>query len=322
MKTFLLFLLTFSFLEATTLMREKILMGTFIGVEVEKEKIDLSKQAFQVAQDIENSISTYKQNSIISKLNRNKMTSLDQYSYEVLAISKKVYKQTEGYFDPTVGSITKDLYKFGEGELIPYPTLLEHKKIALAKVKFNKKFATLDKDLKVDFGGMGKGYAVDKMAQVLKQNGVKKFVIWASGDIRCLETCKIKVNNPFEETPLTEFSTKRDETAISTSGNYNRYVTSVKNNHLIDPKTKRSQQLFISVTLIAEIDNALLDAYATAVSVMPKAKAYSFLQKHNIAYIILENDGSIHISKNISDYVTELSFQDTFKQPKKYERNK
>lgn len=286
-------------------------MGTFLGMELEKEDIRFSKQTFQTAKDIENSISTYKPNSIISKLNRDKNVLLDLYSYEVLSISKKVYEQTDGYFDPTVGSITKDLYKFGEWNFIPYPTLLENKAISFKQVKFNKEYANLEQKIKVDFGGIGKGYAVDKMAQRLKKNGVKKFVIWASGDIRCLQTCKIKVYNPFEQTPLAEFKTLMNEMAVSTSGNYNRYVGSVKNNHLINPKTKKTQKLFTSITLIAPIDNAILDAYATAVSVMPKTKAYKFLQEQKIAYIILESDNSMQVSKNIADYVENLSLSDT-----------
>ncbi len=313
MKTILFFLLTLSLLEASNVTREKILMGTFIGMELEKKDVDFSQEAFQIAKDVENSISTYKPDSTVSKLNRYKNVFLDEYSYEVLRISKKVYKQTDGYFDPTVGSITKDLYKFGAGEFIPYPLLLKEKHISFSKVKFNKEYAVLNQEMKVDFGGMGKGYAVDKMANALKEKGVKKFVIWASGDIRCLKTCKIKVNNPLDSRPLAEFTTNKEEMAVSTSGNYNRYVGSVKNNHLIDPKTKKPQQLFISITLIAPIDNALLDAYATAVSVMPKEKAYSFLKEHKIAYIILASDGSFHISKNISDYVKELILPHTFK---------
>ncbi|MFT7859762.1 MAG: FAD:protein FMN transferase [Sulfurimonas sp.] len=317
MKTLLLFLLIFSSLKATSLTREKILMGTFIGMELSTEDIHLSQEAFKTAEDVDKSISTYKPNSTISKLNRYKYVLLDSYSYEVLDISKKVYYQTDGYFDPTVGSITKDLYRFGEGELIPYPTLLKKKLISFTKVKFNKEHAALEQNIKVDFGGIGKGYAVDKMAQSLKKNGVKKFVVWASGDIRCLQMCKIKVNNPFGEISLAEFTTKQGEMAISTSGNYNRYVATVKNNHLIDPKSKKPQKLFSSITLIAPISNALLDAYATAVSVMPKEKAYNFLKEQQIAYIILESDGSLHISKNILDYVKNLPLNNTFKQPEK-----
>jgi thiamine biosynthesis lipoprotein len=96
---------------------------------------------------------------------------------------------------------------------------------------------------------------------------------------------------------------------VSTSGNYNRYVKSKQHNHLINPKTKSSEQNFISVTLIATIPSATLDAYATAISVMPLSKAYAFLEKHDIAYIILQTNNKLIVSQNIYQYVKELELK-------------
>ncbi len=121
----------------------------------------------------------------------------------------------------------------------------------------------------------------------------------ASGDIRCLGICPIEIHNPLSKTPLLSFTTKEPDIGISTSGNYNRYVKSKKNNHLINPKTKHSQNNFISITLISHLPNADLDAYATASSVMPKQKAYTFLDSLDLAYVVLESDKKKVVSKNI-----------------------
>ena len=69
----------------------------------------------------------------------------------------------------------------------------------------------------------------------------------------------------------------QENTAISTSGNYRRYVQNSDYNHLINPKTRASQKTFASISLISDrYSNSDLDAYATAASVMPKQKPSLF----------------------------------------------
>jgi thiamine biosynthesis lipoprotein len=163
--------------------------------------------------------------------------------------------------------------------------------------------------IKIDLGGMGKGFAVDKVSLFLTQKDVKKAIIALSGDIRCIGTCQIKINNPLEENiPLAAFS--MHNSGVSTSGNYNRYVKNTKYNHLINPKTKYSEQQFISVTLISsKLSSAMLDAYATAVSVMPIQKAYKFLNSKKLGYIVLEKNNQLVVSKNIANYVIDLKLK-------------
>jgi len=155
---------------------------------------------------------------------------------------------------------------------------------------------------------MGKGFAVDKVAEYFKSKGITKAVIAASGDIRCIGSCQIKIQNPHAETFLIDFETLKNDTGVSTSGNYNRYVGTTKHNHLIDPKLKKSAQNFISVTLVSQMPSSDLDAYATAVSVMPKEKAYSFLERLPVAYILLETEGKLQVSENLNRFVKNIKF--------------
>ncbi|MCK4974841.1 MAG: FAD:protein FMN transferase, partial [Sulfurimonas sp.] len=190
--------------------------------------------------------------------------------------------------------------------------------LANAKVSFNalhvrKKRATLDDGIKIDLGGMGKGFAVDKAAEFLRHKGIENTTISASGDIRCLFTCNIDVQDPFSEGVLLSFETVKKDLGITTSGNYNRYVESIKNNHLINPKEKKSQTKFISITLISDMSSSDLDAYATASSVMPMKKAYKFLESLGVGYIILQSDKRLVVSDNISKYTKDLVVSDTLK---------
>ena len=311
MKTILLLVILQIILIASMQGRTQVGMGTFISIKLNKEDVKYSSRVFDIFKDIENSISSYKNNSVVSRLNKNKSVKLDSFTFESLNISKELYKETNGYFDITIGSITKDLYHFGENELIPHVKVLKDAKVGFGRLSFDESRASLEEHVKVDLGGMGKGYSVDKATEYLKKEGINKSVIAASGDIRCLGSCKIEIQNPYVDPshvnkPLASFETLGIEMGVSTSGNYNRYVKSTKNNHLINPKSKKSQDKFISITLISDISSAKLDGYATAISVMPINQAYEFLKNRKIAYIILQADKIFIISDNINSFVKNL----------------
>ena len=294
--------------------RLKVIMGTFVSISIEKSHKTLLEPSFAIVSKVDNSLSTYKKNSPISRLNANKHSLLDNYAYEALFKALVYYKETDGYFNIAIGAITKDLYRFGAKERIVPSHELQKSSVAIKSLRLKKYEAFLDDNIKVDLGGMGKGFAVDKVTQFLLQKGVKKAIIALSGDIRCIGSCKIVVNNPLDKTdPLALFFMQNS--GVSTSGNYNRYVKTTKHNHLINPKTKQSQQQFISVTLVSKLPSTTLDAYATAVSVMPIKKAYAFLDSKDLGYIILQADKKLIISKNIDDYVY-LMKKDTLKKQK------
>ncbi len=303
-----LLLLTLLNAYAELVERQKVMMGTFVSIAVDIQHKELIAPAFNLLQTIESSLSSFDKNSPIYKLNHDKSTKLDRYSYEALKLSLEYYKETDGYFDIAVGKITKELYRFGLDERVASSKSLKQASTAISGLLFNKDEAIITDTIKIDLGGMGKGYGVDKLRAYLKANDVKYAVIALSGDIRCIGECPVAVNNPLREgAVLATFQMKNS--GVSTSGNYNRYVKDVAHNHLINPKNKSSETNFISVTLIANLPSATLDAYATAVSVMPIKRAYAFLDGHQLAYIVLQSNRVLRVSKNIQEYVKDLKLK-------------
>ena len=288
MKFFLLLFLAIT-LSAQSISRTQVIMSTLVSITVDEKEIDTLFKAFDVVRDVDKTLSSYKENSIISKLNRDKKVKLDTLSYEALSLSLEYYKNSDGYFNILIGSITKDLYKFGEEEHVPSKSSLDKAKIDIELVEFDTSEAKLlEYDAKVDLGGMGKGFALDKLNNYLYKQGVKNAIMSASGDIRCQKQCLISVQNPFRKGMMLSFVTTKQNLGITTSGNYNRYVKDKTHNHLINPKTKHSQQNFASITLVGDIKSSALDAYATAISVMPKSKAYCFLDRLGVGYVVVE----------------------------------
>lgn len=302
----LVFFLANGFAQDNLFSRTKVLMGTFITISAAKENKNHIQKGFDILSDVEMSLSSYNKKALVYILNHEKKTHLDTHLFKALQLSKKYYHETDGYFNITIGSITKNLYRFGENERIPHAKEFKEANVNFNGLSFNKNEAFLDKNTTLDLGGMGKGFGVDKVAQYFISKDVTQAVIAASGDIRCLGECHMNIQNPHADKYLADFDTLKTQTGVSTSGNYNRYVKSVKNNHLINPKSKKPEQDFSSITLISQISSSDLDAYATALSVMPKEKAYDFLASKPIAYIILQSDTKLVVSKNINQFVKNL----------------
>ena len=302
MKMYLIFLLAFSALCAKT--RTQIAMGTFVSITLD-EKQELFEKGFEIFKEVDASLTSYKEGGDVYELNKHHFVKLRSYTYEALALSKHYYKESHGFFDITVGSITKSYYHFGENrEFIPYPALLKKANVGFSDLRFNMNFAFIKKGIKVDLGGMGKGFGVQKVSELFLKKGVKKALIAASGDIRCIGVCEVDLQDPFSQNTLFRLKTKKSVTGITTSGNYRRFVASKKCNHLINPYLKQSAQTLASTTLISTQSSADLDAYATAVSVMPLEMAKMFLDSKKIAYIFITNAKEMIISQNIHDYVT------------------
>ena len=313
MKAVLLFFLLSTLLFSEILERTQMLMGTFATISLPKENSIEQQKSFEILRSVERSLSSYDPNADIYRLNHNRSSTLSAHSYEALQLSREYYKASDGYFDITVGSITKELYRFGEETRLANKSELQNAKIDFRGLHFDREKAWLDKGTTVDLGGMGKGFGVDKVILYLQGQNISQGKVALSGDIRCLGICTMVIQNPFGEGSIAEFTTKLPDTAISTSGNYRRFIESKQNNHLIDPNQKQSQQLFASITLLAHGTNSDIDAYATAASVMPLEKAITFLDGLDVGYVLITNSGERYINDNIESFVENLKFTEEVK---------
>ena len=284
------------------------MMGTYVSISLRQEQLPFSQLAFARLKQVEKALSSYDPQAQIYRLNHQGHVDISKDSYEALALCRGYYKKTEGYFDISIGSVTKGLFHFGEDENIPSDKELLEAKVDFKGLHFDSQRAWIDEGIQIDLGGMGKGFGVDKAKILLKEQGVREGIIALSGDIFCFHSCLMAIQNPFEEGLVAEFSMGQNETSVSTSGNYRRYVKSRDYNHLINPKSGHSQKNFASITLVSQVySNSDLDAYATAASVMPKAKAFSFLKQYrDIGYLIITNEKEVFMNEGFRRLTKDL----------------
>jgi len=313
MRLLSLFLLPILLLSQTLQTRTQALMGTFVHITLPSQYNPQISQSFSLIKEIEHSLSSYDSEALVYRLNLKKHVHYDNYLDEALQDSKTYYQDTHGYFDITIGSISKKLYHFGEeNSSVPSREALQQAKLNIEAIEINTTTISTKENITIDLGGMGKGYAGDKVADFLEEQNITQGIVALSGDIRCLDVCTFGLQSPYSEQTFATLTSKIPQLSISTSGIYRRFIGSQENHHLINPKTAKQGRAFVSVSLFTYADNAKIDAYATAISVMPEEVALAFLKEHDeIGYILVKSNKKI-VYGNLDKFVDLLELRDLF----------
>lgn len=277
--------------------------GTFYHITYQNDQ-DLQKEIEAELKKIDNSLSTFNKQSVISKVNNNEVTKLDELFIEIFDKAKAISKETDGAFDITVAPLV-NLWGFGfkqgttpsKQQIDSLKQLVGYENVSLIMGKRIKK---TDQRIMLDCSAIAKGYGSDVIARLFKKYDIKNFMIEIGGEIvvsgnsESRVPWKIGVNKPIEDSTNTntELQTVLNITnkAMATSGNYRNfyYKGGKKFAHTIDPKTGYPvQHSLLSATVLAA-DCATADAYATAFMVMGMERSKKVLEKHKelMAYFI------------------------------------
>lgn len=270
------------------------IFGTTYHITYQSDK-DLHREILQRLQLVDQTFSTFNDESIISKINRNEPVKLNQMFIEVFDLAKTVSKDTHGAFDITVAPLV-NVWGFGFKSGTP-PTkavidslrhLTGYEKVKLIGSKVRKQ----DPRIMLDCSAIAKGYGSDVVAQYLRSRDVENFMIEIGGEIVVQGNSdkrlpwKIGVTKPTDDSTQVnnELQTVLNvsNTAMATSGNYRRfyYKNGKKYAHTIDPKTGYPvQHNILSATVLANTC-AKADAYATSFMVLELEKTQQVLQHH------------------------------------------
>ena len=310
------------FAQAQMQTRTQVLMGTFVSITLPKTNSEELSKSFEHIKEIETSLSSYDPNASLFILNKTHQIAFDPYLAEAVALSRSYYTQTNGYFDITIGAISKELYHFGEEKTYsPSQKALQEAHLDIDGIYIDKKKIITDENITIDLGGMGKGYTADKVAKYLHEQNITTGVIALSGDIRCLDICEVYLQSPYSEQTFAKIKSKKAQLSISTSGTYRRFANTKDEHHLINPKTALQGREFVSVSLLTTADNAKIDAYATALSVMPRTEALAFLQRHkDIGFVLIDREGKI-LYGNLNE-LADIEWLDYKEKPTKPSMNK
>jgi FAD:protein FMN transferase len=252
--------------------------------------------AFAEVQRLDEMLSNYKPDSELSEINREAgqhPVAVTQEMFDLLAACVEYSRQSEGAFDITVGPLMKvwGFYK-GTGRLPHRAEILGamervgYRNIVLDATHRTVGFAK--EGVELDPGGIGKGYAVDRMVEVLKQYGIQSALVSASGSsIYGLgappgeKGWKVEIRDPKnEKKSVAEVYLKDD--SMSTSGNYEKFFRAEGRiySHIMDPRTGWPAQGVLSVSAITP---RTIDSEAWTKPLFVNGRAWAM--KHKPAFL-------------------------------------
>lgn len=292
---------------------------SFSIIYLSEDRLDYQQQIDSVFRVVNQSLSTYIPDSDISKINIGDSTlQVDQMFKDVFSLSREIHKKTNGYFDPTVGTLV-NAWGFGPGQKlamdsVKVDSLLRY--VGFDKVAITPKGTVSKEDTAIyfDFNAIAKGYAIDRVAVLLDNLGVQNYLIEIGGEVvgKGINTLKnrpwaVGIDNPESEYQReSKIAIQLINRALASSGNYRKFrideTTGEKFVHTVDPIsgfTKNSRTL--GVTVLAD-NCAIADGYATAFMAMDLDSAKELISSDERldAYIIYADSLGV-----VQEYMTE-----------------
>lgn len=283
-------------------------MGTTYNITyLDDQDRDLKSSIDSLLEVFNQSLSTYIPGSELSKFNSG--DTLDYglpYLYPVLEASKKIYENTNGAFDPTVGPLV-NIWGFGPRgpelkDSVDISILL--KTVGFTKIEFDKKHVRKKvTGIYLDFSAIAKGYGSDVVANFLSSKGIQNYLVEIGGELVAKgvnekgELWKVGINRPEESANASDLMgiVALQDRAMATSGNYRNFYMrdSLRISHTIDPATGYPvNHSLLSATVVAK-DCMTADAYATALMVMGKDKAIALDEElDEIEVFLIFDDGT------------------------------
>ncbi len=278
-------------------------LGTVWAIKTDG-KVLTPKQQDQIISlitDFENKYSRFKANSEVSQLIKSSSPiRVSQDLYQMLKLGLKLNKLTHGHFDLNINKLISGLgydsnYSFEENST----------QINSPRGSYQLKSGNIHKEggVQIDLGSLGKGYLVDILANWLKQNSHKHFLIEGGGDIYVTTKAdgtpwKIALEHPLNpDQAIGEILLKERSIASSTS-NKRKFKGF---HHLINPKKKKPVKEVLSISVISP-SAFHSDALATALFVTPKQYWDDLSSSFDFQYLCVFPDMSFTTSPNFPDF--------------------
>ncbi len=293
----------------------RAMMGTEVSVYLWSDDSAsgeaLLEEVFQEAARIDRLMSTYRDDSEISKINRlaaESDTAVGDELYQLIAKSLQISVLTDGAFDITYDSVGQHFdfrarQRPDEQTIASELQYIDFRHLLLDDERQTIRFR---KDgVRINLGGIAKGHVVERGIHLLRSKGVRHAIVTAGGDSRLLGDRRgrpwmVGVRDPRKDGEVA-ISVPLEEEAISTSGDYERYFDEdgVRFHHIIHPATGTSVSGVHSATVMGP-DAVMTDALSTSVFVMGVDKGLRLIATlPDYESIVIDADGQVFYSDGL-----------------------
>ncbi|SDK22415.1 thiamine biosynthesis lipoprotein [Microbulbifer yueqingensis] len=284
-------------------------MGTRYHITVVAPPAEVAKESLQelIEQELEavnREMSTYIPDSELMRFNAGPIgepVAISEPLADVVGLSIDINERSGGAFDITVGPLV-NLWGFGptpEPEKVPgqeeIDRLLGLVGSDALELERNPPRLTRTRDVQLDLSAIAKGHGVDRVAQLLEEQGIENYLVEIGGELRTLghnpggDEWRIGIESPTRAGQVVHKPVRVSGRAVATSGDYRNYYErdGVRYSHSIDPRTGRPlQHRLASVTVIADIC-AEADGLATALNVMGADAGLKLAEREGLAVFML-----------------------------------
>ena len=279
---------------------------------------DVQAQVDQRLVEINRSMSTYDPDSELSKLNQGRLPvaedgwiAVSQDLFDVINDATDIHRKSRGLFDVTVGPLV-NLWGFGPTPAVDEAPSAEAIAQALTEIgaeaiELNPSISSvrLQKPLYIDLSAIAKGWAVDELADLLRQQGITHFMIEVGGEVRTSgqkpdgKLWRIAIERPgaIPGERGVELVIEPGESAVATSGDYRNYFeeNGVRYSHTINPFTGRPIVHRLASVTVVNDSSGLADGWATALNVAGPEVGMQLAEQENLAvFMIVRDDQGFH----------------------------
>jgi thiamine biosynthesis lipoprotein len=296
--------------------QEAAIMGTAVTVELWHEDAARGRALVRAVMDemhrIDRLMSSYKPGSELSRVNAGAASAPVAVSSELMALIIQALDFSEltgGAFDITYASAGQHYnYRTGtrpsESQLAQALPAIDYHHVVIDRQEGAIEF--MHPGVRIDLGGIAKGYAVDRCMQILQQAGVENALVSAGGDTRVIgkrwdRPWNVGIRNPRDRETIVSLI-PLENAAISTSGDYERYFEEgdIRYHHILNPGTGESTREIHSSSIIGSSATDT-DALSTSVFVLGVENGLRLIDSiPDTEAVIIDNRGRLHYSSGLT----------------------
>lgn len=292
----------------------RLLLGTFVEVSVVGSDQEAKKAVSEVFDELKRieTLTSFHRDSELAKINANAGKGPVKTDPELLKIideALRVARETHGAFDPTVGPIAK-LWGFsGEQESrLPSDSEIQERLplVGWDKVKIDHEIGTVELPqvgMALDLGAVGKGYALNRTAELLAKAGMRSALVNIGGDILALgekspgKPWVVGVEDPRNSRAIVSVVSLKDRIII-TSGDYERFFEKdgKRYHHILNPRTGYPADKLRSATVVGPVGSTLQPC-GTAAFVLGVDQGRKYIESLKDAYgLLIDSEGNDHFT--------------------------
>jgi len=255
-------------------------------------------------QRIEAKYSRYLDDSLTTRINRaagGAPVEIDAETAGLIAYADRCYTQSGGLFDVTSGVLRRAWDFRREPPALPDDVALATAlaRIGWADVEWDERAIRLPRaGMEIDFGGIGKEYAADRMATILIDHGIAHGLVNLGGDVRGIGTqasgapWRVGIKHPRQD-GKTIASVELVDGAVATSGDYERFfeLDGRRYCHILDPRSGMPVSYWQSISVVAPL--CIVAGSCSTIAMLMQAEGEAFLQQQGLSYVAVGPDGAL-----------------------------